>query len=152
MSLARQTFSLAPGETYAAPVTLTFPTSVPAGPTALLADLRIEGRQDRRLLLPVPLRVGLADVGLQTFAVRVGAEVVVQQIVTNYGNAPIDYNAFVSIAGLPRQERIISALAPGRSTVRKYRFAAAAPGVVACRSGLKELEGRRMLNAEVPID
>ena len=152
VSLAQGTFALNPGETFAAPVTITFPANVPAGPTALLADLRIEGRDDRRLLLPVPLSVGLEDVGLQSFAVRVGDEVVVQQVITNYGTTPIDYTAFVSMPGRPRQERIVSELAPGRSTVRRYRFAAPAADVKACRSGLKELQGKRMLNAEVTID
>ena len=113
VALPTSTFSLNPGERFNAPITLTFPSSVPAGPTALLADLRIEGREDRRLLLPVPMTVGLADVGLQSFAVRVGNEVVVQQIITNYGNGPIDYTAFVSMPGRARQERIISQLATG---------------------------------------
>jgi hypothetical protein len=151
------TFNLNPGETFEAPLTITLPNNAPAGATRLTADIRIEGREDRRLVLPVPVRVGLEGVGLRSFAIRVGGsggggELVVQQIITNYGTTPIDYTAFASVPGRARQERLVAKLGPGKSVVRRYRFVAPETSVKAIRSGLKELQGSRMLNEEVPID
>ena len=153
-SMSASTFNLNPGETFDGPLSILLPSNVAAGRTKLIAEIRIEERDDRRLTLPVPVTVGLADVGMRSFALRVdGGEVVVQQIITNYGSSPIDYTAFAQVPGRARQERLVSNLAPGKSVVRRYRFAAAtAVEAKSCRSGLKELQGVRMLNQEVPID
>lgn len=151
--MGASTFNLNPGESFEGALSLTLPTNVPAGQTKLIAEIRIEGRDDRRLTLPVPVTVGLADVGLRSFALRTaGGEVVVQQIITNYGSTPIDYTAFAQVPGRARQERLVSNLGPGKSVVRRYRFAASTVDAATCRSGLKELQGVRMLNQEVPID
>lgn len=146
-------FNLNPGETFTAPLTLTLPSNVPAGQTKLIADIRIEARDDRRLTLPVPVTVGLADVGLRSFALRIdGGDVIVQQVITNYGSSPIDYTGFAQVPGRARQEKLVSNLGPGKSVVRRYRFAPPAEGTKTIRSGLKELQGNRMLNNDVPID
>ena len=56
----------------------------------------------------------------------------------------------------PRQERLVVDLGPGQSIVRTYRFpdAAASPdaaGPTEIRSGLRELEGMRILNDKVEL-
>ena len=102
--------------------------------------------------LPIALSLGLSDVGIQTIALRDGKDVVVQQMITNYGDKPIDYTGFAIFPGQARQERLVTNLGPGRTTVKKYRFADVgdAPGRVV-RSGVKEQVGTRILNEEVPI-
>jgi len=89
---------------------------------------------------------------LQTLALRDGADVIVQQMITNYGSRPIDYSAFAIYPGQPRQERLVTGLDPGRTTIRKYRFTNVrfAPDLKV-RSGIKELVGTRILNEEVAI-
>ena len=145
-------FSLNPGETYSAPVTLTFPMNASAGDRVLTADIKLQGREDYRLIVPIAVKLGLSDVGLQTMAVRSGDEVIVQQVITNYGSVPINYNAFLTVAGLPRQERIVSNLMPGKITIRKYRLPLPQSSQVEkLRSGVREVEGKRMLNDEVEI-
>jgi hypothetical protein len=85
-------------------------------------------------------------------AFRDGREVVVQVIIQNYGDKPIDYTAFALMPGQQRQERLIDGLEAGKSTVRKFRFEAAdlAPGTKV-RIGLKETDGPRILNDEVQV-
>jgi hypothetical protein len=146
------TFSLNPGETFERDVTIEFPYNSFAGPKSINAELQVQAERDASITVPVALRLGLSDVGLQTLALRDGADVVVQQVITNYGERPIDYTAFALYPGQPRQERLVTNLAPGKTTIKKYRFTNVklAPDVKV-RSGLKELVGTRILNDEVAI-
>lgn len=146
------TFALNPGETFTAPISVTFPMNAASGDKLLTADIRLQAREEYRLAVPIAVKLGLSDVGLQTFAVRSGNEVIVQQFITNYGNRPINYNAFVTVAGLPRQERIVSDLQPGKVVIRKYRLPLPKSSQAEkLRSGVREIEGKRMLNDEVDI-
>ncbi len=145
-------FSLNPGETFERDVTIEFPYNSYAGAKAISADFRVHADANSAFTVPVPLKLGLSDVGLQTLALRDGDDVVVQQVITNYGERAIDYTAFAIYPGQARQERLVTNLAPGRTTIKKYRF----PKVKLTpdskvRSGLKELEGTRILNDEVAI-
>jgi hypothetical protein len=67
-------------------------------------------------------------------------------MISNYGDRPIDYNAFAIYPGQARQERLVTGLAPGQTTVKRYRFSGAkvTPGTKV-RVGVKELEGTRSL-------
>jgi hypothetical protein len=51
-----------------------------------------------------------------------------------------------------RQERLVLNLAPGATTVRRYRFTNVPTGqTVPVRVGLKELQGNRILNDSVDV-
>ena len=151
LPIRNSSFSLAPGETYSKPVTIEFPLNSTAGTKTLVAELSVEGRQDYQVKIPVSVTIGLSDVGMQTVAMRMGDHIFVQQLITNYGSAKIDYNAFATMPGQPRQERLVTNLSPGQTMIKKYRFSLPALGAIKLRSGIRELEGRRMLNEEVPI-
>lgn len=151
LPIRNSSFSLAPGETYREPVTIEFPLNSTSGQKTLIAELSVEGRRDYRVNVPVPVTIGLSDVGLQTIAMKLGDHIFVQQLITNYGNTKIDYNAFAAMPGQPRQERLVTNLSPGQTIIKKYRFAIPSLGTTKIRSGIRELEGRRMLNEEVPI-
>lgn len=160
LSPPTQTFSLNPGETFDREVTVEFPYNTFAGVKPVVVDFLLQGEADATFSVPVPLTLGLSDVGLQTIALREGDDVIVQQIITNYGARAIDYTAFAVFPGHARQERLVTNLGPGRTTLKKYRFAgvnaagaAGAAGTPATRvrSGLKELEGTRILNDEVQV-
>ncbi len=144
-------FSLNPGETARMPLSIEFPLNSFAGEKTLLAEIRIAGGREQRLLVPVTITLGLADVGLQTLAFRDGDRIFVQQVVTNYGRSPIEFTAFVQCPGVARQERVINDLAPGRTTIKRYRFEAPRQPIESIRSGLSELDGPRVLNEEVPL-
>jgi hypothetical protein len=146
------TFTLNPGETFDREVSMEFPYNSYAGPKTVTAQFQVQAENNLSFSVPLVLKLGLSDVGLQTIALRDGGDVIVQQMITNYGEQPIDYTAYAIFPGQARQERIVTKLAPGRTTIKKYRF----PGVkfdgqAKVRSGLKELLGTRILNDEVAI-
>lgn len=151
LSLRNTNFALNPGETFSVPLTIEFPINSTAGQKTLLADVTVEGRSDYRLAVPVPVTIGLSDVGLQTVALRIEGNVFVQQMITNYGTMPINYTAFAAMPGQARQERIVSNLGAGMTVIKKYRFTPPALEMTKLRSGLREFEGKRMLNEEVEV-
>ena len=145
-------FSLNPGDTFERPVTIQFPYNSFAGPKNLACDFHIEGEQDADFTVPLTMRLGLTDVGMQTVALRVGRDLVVQQMITNYGDKPINYTAFALCPGQARQERLVTELQPGATTIKRFRFTnleVSKPATV--RVGLKELEGARILNDQIDV-
>jgi hypothetical protein len=146
------TFSLNPGETFEREVTIEFPYNSFAGAKTINAEFQVQADANSSFTVPVMLKLGLSDVGLQTLALRDGKDVNVQQKITNYGEHPIHYTAFAIFPGQARQERLVTNLAPGRTTIKKYRFTEVKFAPEArVRSGVKELVGTRILNDEVAI-
>src|SRR5256885_3261441 len=88
-----------------------------------MGGFSIKAEKTSTFTLPITLKLGLSDVGLQTLALRDGKDVIVQQTITNYGEKPIDYTAFAIFPGQARQERLVTNLGPGHTTIKKYRFA-----------------------------
>jgi hypothetical protein len=76
-------------------------------------------------------------------------------MISNYGDHPIDYNAFAVFPGQARQERLVTNLASGKTTVKRYRFSNVkidpGTGPIKVRVGIKEMEGSRILNEEVEV-
>jgi hypothetical protein len=144
-------FSLNPGETFERDLRIEFPYNSFAGEKTLLAEFALQADGSSSFEVPIALSLGLSDVGMQTLALRDGDDVVVQQMISNYGDRPIDYAAFALFPGQARQERLITKLAAGRTTVKKYRFKNAGAGESKVRVGIKELAGTRVLNDEVEI-
>jgi hypothetical protein len=102
--------------------------------------------------VPILVNLGLSDVGLRTLALRDKGDLVVQQMISNYGEKSIDYSAFAVYPGQPRQERLVMQLGPGRTIIKLYRFTNVEfiPNAKV-RSGLRELEGTRILNDEATV-
>ncbi|HEV8291712.1 MAG TPA: hypothetical protein VGP94_07295, partial [Tepidisphaeraceae bacterium] len=145
-------FSVNPSETFDRELTLEFPYNSFAGAKTILADFDFQTDRNVHLTVPVTVNLGLSDLGMQALALRDGKDVVVQQIITNYSEKKIDYTAFAMMQGLARHERLVTNLAPGRSTIKLYRFANAPGGAnTKVRVGVKELDGTRILNDEVEI-
>jgi len=145
-------FNLNPGETFDREIAIQFPYNSTAGTRTLGCDFFIEGQKSSPFVVPLELRLGLSDLGMQSIAMREGNAVFVQQTITNYGDSPVSYNAFATFPNRARQERLINDLAPGASTVRRYRFENAASVTDAkVRVGVKELAGSRMLNYVVDV-
>jgi hypothetical protein len=146
------TFTLNPGETFQREIRIQFPYNSFAGTKTILADFQVQAEKNSLFTLPINLKLGLSDVGLQTLALRDGKDIVVQQMITNYGEKPIDYTAFAIFPGQARQERLVTNLGAGRTAIKKYRFVNIQPAKeLRIRSGIKELQGTRILNDEVTI-
>ncbi len=146
------TFTLNPGETFDHEVAIEIPYNSVAGKNVVVADFNLQAERHSRFTVPVNLMLGLTDVGTQSMAYRDGRDVVVQQMVSNYGEQPIRYSAFATFPGRPRIERLVSSLGPGRTVIKKYRFNDVPQNKPAkIRVGLKETEGTRILNDEVDL-
>jgi hypothetical protein len=145
-------FTLNPGETFEREVSIEIPFNSVAGPHTIAADFQLQAERAATFSVPIGLTLGLSDVGMQTLALRDGKDVVVQQMITNYGDRPIDYSAFAVVVGQARQERLVSALPAGKTTIKRYRFPniEVKPGQ-RVRAGIKELAGTRILNDEAPV-
>ncbi len=145
-------FSLNPGETFDRELTIEFPYNSFAGVKTLQAQFDVQSDRATSFTMPITLQLGLSDVGMQTTAIRNGNDVIVQQVVQNYGDKPIDYTAFAILPGQSRQERLITNLGAGRTTIKRYRFTNIDPKSTSkVRVGIKEIEGTRILNDEVDV-
>jgi hypothetical protein len=145
-------FTLNPGETFDREISIEIPYNSIAGAKTIGAEFTIQAERNATFTVPIAVSLGLSDVGMQTLALRDGRDVIVQQMITNYGDKPIDYGAFALFPGQPRQERLVTNLGPGRTTLKRYRFTNVNVGPGAkVRAGVKELVGTRILNDEVPV-
>jgi hypothetical protein len=145
-------FTLNPGETFDRELTIQFPYNTFAGAKPIDAQFEVQADRNSNFSVPLNLKLGLSDVGLQTLALRDGKDVIVQQMITNYGDKPIDYTAFAICPGQARQERLVINLGAGRTIIKKYRFIdVPVTNHMKARSGLKESEGTRILNDEVEV-
>jgi hypothetical protein len=146
------TYTLNPGEKFDREITMEFPYNSFAGLKTIAAEFQVQADTNSTFEAPITLKLGLSDVGLQTIALRDGKDVVVQQMITNYGEKSIDYTAFVTMPNEARQERLVTRLGAGRTTIKKYRFVnVKSTKSVRVRSGVKELVGTRILNDEVEV-
>ncbi|MGA2439994.1 MAG: NEW3 domain-containing protein [Tepidisphaeraceae bacterium] len=145
-------FTLNPGEAFEHELVIEFPYNSFAGAKTITAQFQVQSDRNTTFSVPVTVNLGLSDVGMRTLALRDKDDLIVQQMISNYGDKPINYNAFVVYPGQPRQERLVTQLGPGRTIIKLYRF----PDVhfisnAKVRSGLRELEGMRILNDEVAV-
>ncbi len=147
-------FSLNPGESFDRDLAIEFPYNSPAGSRTMQAEFTLQSDRASTFHMPLTLKLGLSDVGMQTLAVRDGADLIIQQIVQNYSDKPVDYSAFAIFPGKSRQERLVTNLLPGRSVIKKFRFEnipAELPANTRARIGLKEIDGPRILNDEIEV-
>ena len=145
-------FTLNPGETFDREITIEFPYNSFAGPKTIQAEFLVQAEKNSMFSVPIVLKLGLSDVGMQSLALRDGHDVIVHQIISNYGDKPIDYTAFAIFPGQARQERLVTNLGPGQTTVKRYRFIniTITPGTKV-RAGVKENDGTRILNDELAV-
>ncbi len=145
-------FTLDPGEVFDHELTIEFPYNSYAGTKTITANFQIQSDHDTAFSVPILVNLGLSDVGLRTLALRDKGDLVVQQMISNYGEKSIDYSAFAVYPGQPRQERLVMQLGPGRTIIKLYRFTNVEfiPNAKV-RSGLRELEGTRILNDEATV-
>lgn len=149
----QSSFSLAPGESYDGAITIEFPYNSFAGTKVIDAEIELQSGAAGRFKVPLQVKLGLGDIGLSTIALRDGNDVLVQQVITNYSDKPVDYTAFAIFPDQARQERLVTQLKPGTTIIKKYRFTDAdfTGGPKTVRSGVKETEGTRVLNDEVAV-
>jgi hypothetical protein len=146
-------FALGPGETANVPLSIEFPLNSFAGDKTLQVHLHIAGTRQYDITVPVTVKLGLKDLGLTSLALRDGDSLLILQQITNYGAEPVNYTSFVSMTGFARQEQLVNNLAPGRSTIKRYRFPITEGQTLPprLRSGVREQQGVKVLNEEVQV-
>ncbi len=151
---AMNNFSLNPGEKFECPVTIEFPYNSFAGIKPIECLVELQSGASRKITIPLSLKLGLGEIGMTTMAIRDGNDVIVQQVISNYSNKPVNYNAFAFVTGLARENRLVIDLKPGRTAIKKYRFKNVpfpANAAVKVRTGVKETEGTKILNDETTV-
>jgi hypothetical protein len=147
------TFTLNPDETFERELTIQFPYNSIGGGKTLNVEFTLQNETVGNVFsVPLTLNLGLSDVGMESLALRDGKDIIVQQTISNYGDKPINYNVFAVVPGQSRQERLVTNLGPGQTMTKRIRFSGVdvKPGEK-IRVGMKEMEGVRVMNAEVEI-
>lgn len=156
----RTQFSIAAGQTSVIPMTIMFPVSEIAGKKRMIFRLDFQAEQRYTIDIPTDLTLGLRDVDfdaqitLETDPKTQTSDVVVTQLISNTGSKPMSVYAFASMAGFPRQERVVAGLMPGQSTYRRFRFVGAGEKAreTPIRVGLRETAGPAVLNKVLSIE
>ncbi len=145
-------FSLNPGETFDKEFSIEFPYNATSGNKFLEARFNFMADKQVTFAAPLLVKLGLSEVGMQSVAFREGRDVIVQQVINNYSDKPIDYTAFAMYPDQARQERLVMKLGAGQSVIKRYRFrdAKVLQGT-RVRVGLRELSGGRLLNDELIV-
>lgn len=111
--------SVAPGATTTMPVELRLPRNAPAGTTPVPVEAAIDDMGG-----PFPLNasaiVGLADLDVRVFWRIEQGRLVIQQLVTNRADHPVNLRAAVRSPNHPRESRSIENLDPGRTAMREF--------------------------------
>ena len=141
-------FTIAPGDSIQMPVTISFPTNEIAGDKRLTAHVSLDADRMYEIDVWAPIEVGLDDLEVESKLRVRGDDVVVTLRVTSHGGGVRSYYGFVLAPGMPRQQRIISTLAPGQSVVKTFvvqggRTALAGEVI---RSGVRQIDGPEVLN------
>jgi hypothetical protein len=94
-------------------------------------------------------------------------DLVVQEVITNIGQTPLNAQAYAQVPGYPRQQRYLLELGTGQTTIKRFVFpmssftgstkattardiAAALVGKTAS-VGLKQNDGRTLINKSLPL-
>jgi hypothetical protein len=164
--------AIAPGATLRQPLTVRYPLTEPAGTKPLRGQLTLDagpGLKAQDLDLTVPVTVTSSQVEMEGFTQMLdNGDVVVQQMITNISNAPVDAQAYVLLPNYPRQQRFVLALPPGQTTIKRFTFPASTfvtpgtdptPAAIAAALvgktatlGLRQNDGRNLLTKSIPLD
>ncbi len=151
-------FNIPAGESIQAPLDVTFPISELAGEKIVSGSLELDADRSYRIEVATPLEIGLPDIDYHpTLSVEPRddgtTDVVLTALVTNRGEEPRSLYAFAIAPGRPSQQRIVARLQPQQTTVKRFRFAAAAAELSgqSIRAGLREMDGPAMLNQKLDV-
>lgn len=151
---ARRAFSLAPGETFRQPLTLTLPPRQIAASYDLDVQLLVHAPEAAELRFREPLSVGLPEIELKTTAYWQGDDLIVEQSLRNFSDETVSFAAFCEPPGWARAEGEFLDVPPGAFAHQTYVFPDSRDALAGTllHVGIQEIDGPRTLNqfAEVP--
>lgn len=146
--------TIKPGEMLSAPVTLRYPFTAFAGPKVITGRLTLEEDLPRSMELLAHTTLTSDEVDMECFAIFApNGDLVLQQMISNTSNAPLNTQAYALVPGMARQQRFVLDLQPGHTVVKRFTFpGAAALSGKAAAMGLRQPDGKTLLTKAVPLD
>jgi len=140
-------FALRPGQTYRRELAMRFPYNEPTGTKVLTARFVIDADRIYELEVPMPLKLKLTDIDVETIPQFVDDRLVIRQSITNRTGQPINFRAALTVPHRPPQRRPVAALQPGQTVNKLYVFdrGRALLGQD-LHVALEEIQGRRVFN------
>jgi hypothetical protein len=165
--------SLPAGGSLQREITLRYPFTENAGRKILGGRLTLDpgnptGMSQVEMAFPVNVNSQLVDMDGFT-RVNESGDILIQQVITNTSNVPLDAQAYVLVPGFARQQRYIVGLLPNQSTVKRFAFSprdyvgdgpgATTPAMVAQKLlgasatlGVRQNDGQTMLTKSIPLE
>ena len=164
--------SLSPGGALNQAVTVRYPYAESVGPKTMAARFTQDGTgQIVEMSCPLTLTSDLVEMEcfaevLPGSASAGGAELVLQQMITNVSDTAIDAQAYAMVPGFSRQQRFVLGLKPGQTVLKRFSFPltamAGANGSEAAALellrgktaslGLKQTDGKTLVTKTVSVE
>ncbi len=165
--------ALAPGVTLRRAITIRYPFTENAGPKEVRARLSLDRSPSvaaQELELVYPVSITSDQVQLAGFSQMLdNGDIVIQQMITNISNAPLNAQAYALLPNYPRQQHYVLALPPGQTAIKRFTFPAStfvqsgtssiSPGVIAAALahqtatlGLRQNDGTTLLTKTIPLE
>jgi hypothetical protein len=158
--------ALRPGAMMRRAVTIRYPYSQLAGANTIQAYLTSEGKRRCDFSFPITVSSDIVELDSSSQFLPNG-DLVVQEVITNIGQLPLNAQAYAQVPGYPRQQRYLLELGAGQTTIKRFVFpmssftgstkettphdiAAALVGKTAA-VGLKQIDGRTLINKTLPL-
>lgn len=154
-------FVLTPGETARVSVEIAFAPGQEAGRQNLIAEVDLTAERRYPVMRwPMALDLGLPTVDLlPSYRIEPsprseGTDLVVSLLITNLSESPLTIEAFAQAPGYRAFEAPVSALEPGASVTRRFRFDGGGERLKGrmIRVGLKETTGTGRLNRSLHVE
>ncbi len=149
----QRSFKLAPGETFAMPLTLMLPPRQIAQTHELGVHLTLHTPEAGELHFLESLTVGLSDIDLESLAYWDGNDLIIKQSLRNLSDGIVSFNTYCDPPGRAREERFFNDIAPGEVSIQTYVIPNGRDlAGMRIPMGIVEIDGPRSLNqfAEVP--
>jgi len=119
--------ALAPNAKLDHPITVRYPFSEFAGVKKITAVFTPDGVNARPVDLSTHVALTSDTVEMECLAYAgPHGDIILQQMLTNVSNAPLDARAYAMVPGAAREERFVVDLKPGETTIKRYTFPNAA--------------------------
>jgi len=139
--------ALPPGETLEQTLEFVLPPRQIATPRQIGIDVRLEHPEPQNLHFDVTLEIALKGIIARGQARWDGDALVVEYILENRSDQPVNFNAFCQPLGRARQEQAFLNVPPGEARTQQYRFLSARDLAGSnVWLGLEEIGGRRTLD------
>lgn len=146
--------AIPPGASLEAPITITYPFNEPAGVKTLCAILKTD-TTTLDLSYQAAVTSDIVEMECHAQLLPTG-QLVLQQVITNLSQAPLNCQAYAMAPGLPRQQRYVMDLRPGQSTIKRFTFTLPTkPAEYAGKTatlGLRLTDGQTLLTRTVPME